>query len=118
MGINDLNTLILLGGECKGTTKAVINRENNAKLFASLDAQPLHAYSPTGRRNMCRRFGLTDAELESALLNYERPGELSEAERRAANLAESLRVIESVISPARRKTATKGKAKKGGANAS
>lgn len=114
MGINDLNTLNLLGGERKGTKKAVTNRKNNAKLFASLDAHPLHAYSPTGHRNMQRRFGLTNAELESALLNYERLGELSEAERRAADLAHALSVIEGVITPPKRKTGPKGKSKKGG----
>ena len=103
-------------GTClKYTTNPAINRQANAALFAALDSYPHQAFSPEGRRNVCRRFRITDEQLEATLLAYERPGEYAgEAERRAAYLAQSLRAIEAVINPPKRKAAPKGK-RKGGA---
>ena len=106
--------LVLVASRNKVTTIEPINREENAKLFAALDSYPHHAFSPEGRRNVCRRFGITDGQLEATLLAYERPGEYaSEAERRAACLAQSLQAIEAVINPPKRKSALKGKQKGG-----
>jgi hypothetical protein len=108
--------LVLVASRNKVTTIEPINREENAKLFAALDSYPHHAFSPEGRRNVCRRFGISDEQLEATLLAYVRPGEYAtEAERRAADLAHSLRAIEAVISPPKRKEAPKGKQKKGAA---
>jgi hypothetical protein len=104
-------------GTClKYTTNPAINRQANAALFAALDSYPHHAFSPEGRRNVCRRFRITDEQLEATLLAYEQPGEYaSEAERRAADLARVLGAIEAVVKPTpKRKAALKGK-QKGGA---
>jgi hypothetical protein len=109
---NSLNTLRLVGDQDKDSTKAAIMRGASPELFAALDCYPFHAFSPEGRRNVCARFGLTDAELESALLAYERPGEPTEAERRAADMQELLRVIEEAVTPKRKIAARKGQ--KGG----
>ena len=96
--------LVLLARQNKVTTTDPINRQANTKLFAALDSYPHHAFSPEGRRNVCRRFGITDEQLEATLLAYERPGDYaSEAERRAACLAQSLQAIEAVINTPKRK---------------
>ena len=112
------NALQVVGSQREVTqdlTKALINRQTKPKLFTALDAYPLHAFSAEGRRNICQRFTLTDAELESVLLNYERPDEPTEAERRAADLAHLLSVTEEAVklAPKRKPAARKGK--KGGA---
>ena len=107
--------LVLVASRNKVTTTDPINRQANTKLFAALDSYPHHAFSPSGRRNICRRFRITDERLEATLLAYERPGGYaSEAERRAACLAQSLQAIEAVINPPKRKPTTtkrKGAAK-------
>lgn len=109
--------LVLLARQNKVTTTDPINRQANAALFAALDSYPHHAFSPEGRRNVCRRFHINDEQLENTLLVYERPGEYaSEAARRAACLAQSLQAIEAVINPPKRKVpARKGKGNTGGA---
>lgn len=88
--------LVLLARLNKVTTTDPINRQANAALFAALDSCPHHAFSPEGRRNVCRRFHINDEQLEATLY-------ASEAERRAACLAQSLQAIESVINPPKRK---------------
>jgi hypothetical protein len=105
---NSLNTLHLVGDQYKDSSLSAIMRGANPELFAALDCYPLHAFSPEGRRNVCARFRLTDAELESALLAYERPGEPTEAERRAADMLELLRVIGEAVAPKRKSTKQKG----------
>jgi hypothetical protein len=111
---NSLNTLCLVGDQYKDSSKSVIMRGANPKLFAALDCYPLHAFSPEGRRNVCARFKLTDVELESALLAYERPGEPTEAERRATDMLELLRVIEEAVTPKRKPATRKPTKKEGG----
>lgn len=108
--------LVLLARRNKVTTTEPINRQANTKLFAALDSYPHHAFSLEGRRNICRRFGITDEALEAALLVYVRPGDYAtEAERRAAYLAQSLQAIDAVINPPKHKTtARKGKGSTGG----
>jgi hypothetical protein len=110
---NSLNTLRLVGDQGKDTNHPAIMRGDNPKLFAALDCYPIHAFSPEGRRNVCARFKLTDAELETVLCAYERPNELTEAERRAADMLELLRVIEEAVTP-KGKSATRKVGKKGG----
>jgi hypothetical protein len=105
---NSLNTLSMLGEQDKYTSKSVVMRGTNPALFAALDCYPLYAFSPEGRRNVCARFKLTDAELESALLTYERLGEPTEAERRAADMLELLRIIGKAVTPKRKPTKQKG----------
>lgn len=89
-------------------------RQRYPQLFNLLDSVPFQAFSPVGKRNVSRRFHLTEQELEGVILTYERPDEPTEAERRAADLAHLLGVIEAAVTPARKPTAQKGKAKKGG----
>jgi hypothetical protein len=90
-------------------------RQQYPQLFNLLDSIPLLAFSPIGKSNVCRRFRLSEQELDSILLTYTRPNALTEAERRAADLLRLLRVIEEVVAPASvRKSATR-KEKKGGA---
>ena len=111
-----LNSLPVVGSLSKDSQNA-LHRAQWPALHLALDSYPHHAFSPGGRRNLCRRFGLTDEQLEGTLLAYERPGDYAnEAERRAACLAQALRVIEAVISPPKRKptTARKGKGSTGG----
>ena len=121
MGANPMKdsaqkSLVLVASRNKVTTIEPINREEDTKLFAALDSYPHHAFSPEGRRNVCRRFAITDAQLEATLLDYVRPGDYaSETERRAADLVQSLQAIEAVInSPKRKTTARKGKGSTGG----
>lgn len=114
MKANSLSTLRLVGDQDKDSPKSVIMRGANPKLFAALDCYPLHAFSPEGRRNVCARFKLADAALESALLAYERPGEPTEAERRAADMLELLRVIEEAVTPNRKPATRKPTKQKGG----
>jgi hypothetical protein len=111
---NSLNTLRLVGDRDKGSTHAVITRQTTPLLFAALDCYPLHAFSEEGRRNICARFKLTDEELESAVLNYERPGEPTEDERRAADMLKLLRVIEEAVTPKRKQLTRKPAKEKGG----
>ena len=107
------DSLSVVGSLSKDNQNALYRAQWSA-LFAALDSYPHHAFSPEGRRNVCRRFGITDGQLEATLLAYERPGEYaSEAERRAACLAQSLQAIEAVINPPKRKSALKGKQKGG-----
>lgn len=105
---NSLNTLHLVGDQRKDSSYSAIIRGASPKLFAALDCYPFHAFSPEGRRNVCARFGLTDSELEKALLAYERPGELTEAERRAADMLNLLRVIEVAVTPKSKPTKQRG----------
>jgi hypothetical protein len=105
---NSLNTLRLVGDQGKDSSQLAIMRGANPQLFAALDCYPFHAFSPEGRRNVCARFKLTDTELESALLAYERSGEPTEAERRAADMLALLRVIEEAVTPKRKPTKQKG----------
>ena len=107
--------LVLVASLNKVTTIEPINREENAKLFAALDSYPHHAFSPVGRRNVCHRFGISDADLELCLCAYVHPDAPPEIERRAAELARLLGAIEAVVKPVpERKAASKGK-RKGGA---
>ena len=107
--------LVLLARRNKVTTIEPINREENAKLFAALDSYPHHAFSPSGRRNVCHRFGIVDQQLEATLLFYQPPGDYAtESERRAAELARLLGAIEAVVKPVpKRKAAPTGKQKGG-----
>ena len=108
MKANSLNTLRLVGDQGKDSPKSAIMRDANPELFAALDCYPMHAFSPEGRRNVCTRFGLTDAELETALLAYERPDEPTEAERRAADMLELLRIVEEAVTSKCKPAARKG----------
>lgn len=84
-------------------------RQRFPKLFLALNSYPHHAFSNVGRQNVTKRHGIDDCQLESCLVAYIHPGELSEAERRAADLAHALRVIEEVVtSTSKRKAAPKG----------
>lgn len=109
------NSLSAVGSLSKDNESTLL-RSRWPALHLALDSYPHHAFSPEGRRNICRRFAITDEQLEATLLVYVRPGEYaSEAERRAADLAQSLRAIEVAVKPApNRKRAPKGK-QKGGA---
>ena len=119
MGANPMkdsaqNVLVMLGRQYKCTQKTIIKREQKPLLHAALDAYPHHAFSVTGQRNICKRHGVTDPELGAVLLTYERPDEPTEAERRAADLAHVLRVIEAAVTPVPKRKAAPRKAKKGG----
>jgi hypothetical protein len=84
-------------------------------LFISLDSYPMHCFSEAGRASICKRHGISDAELELCLCAYVHPDAPTETERRAAELARLLGAIEAAVKPApKRKTAPKGK-QKGGA---
>lgn len=89
-------------------------RQRWPKLFLALDSYPHHAFSNEGRRNICARHRIDDATLEACLVAYVHPNALPEAERRAADLAHALRVIEEVLAPApKRKAAPKGQRRGG-----
>ena len=68
-------------------------------LFVSLDAYPLHCFSEAGRASLCKRYSITDEQLEAALLAYVAVDAPNEAERRAADLARVLGAIEAVVKP-------------------
>jgi hypothetical protein len=108
------NVLGSVGSHPKGTTKLVINRESKPSLFSSLDAYPFHAFSLEGQRNICKRHGITEDELEAVLLTYTRPGEPTEAERRAADFIRLLRVIEDAVAPISKSKGQPAKTQKGG----
>ena len=109
------NSLSAVGSLSKDNEPTTL-RSRWPALHLALDSYPHHAFSPEGRRNVCRRFGITDGQLEATLLVYQRPGDYaSEAECRAADLARVLGAIEAVVNPApKRKASPKGK-RKGGA---
>jgi hypothetical protein len=90
-------------------------RQQYPQLFNLLDSLPLLAFSPVGKSNVCRRFHLSEQELESVLLTYTRPDAPTEAERRAADLLRLLRVIEEVVVPTTVRKSAARKDKKGGA---
>ena len=113
-GTDPYTAFSLVGSLDKATNKQVIKREETPLLYSSLDAYPHHAFSATGRRNVCKRHGVTDPELGAVLLVHMRSGEPTEAERRAADLAHVLRVIEAAVTPVPKRKAAPRKAKKGG----
>lgn len=115
MKVNAQDVLALPGQLCKSTQISAIKREENAVLFAALDAYPHHAFSIPGRRNICKRHGITDVELEAALLAYVPLDAPTEAERRAADMARLLSAIEAAVNPSRTPSARKSKGQKGGA---
>jgi len=92
-------------------------RQQYPALFNLLDSCPFTAFSPIGKRNVCNRFRITEQTLEQVLLTYERPGEPTEAERRAADLAHLLNVIEEAVRPAPTRKPAARKGKKGGKDA-
>ena len=104
----------LVGSHDKATNKQAIKREEKPLLYSSLDAYPHHAFNATGRRNICKRHGVTDPELEAILLVHVRSGEPTEAGCRAAELTHVLRAIEAAVTPVSKRKAVPRKAKKGG----
>ena len=93
------------------STKDSQNAQHRAQwpaLHLALDSYPHHALSEIGRQNTCKRFGISDADLELCLCAYVHPDAPTEIERRAADLARVLGAIEAVV-----KLAPKGKRKGG-----
>ena len=109
-----LNSLPVVGSLSKDSQNARYRAQWPA-LHLALDSYPHHALSEIGRQNTCKRFGISDADLELCLCAYVHPDAPTESERRAACLAQSLQTIEAVINPLKRKTtARKGKGSTGG----
>jgi hypothetical protein len=90
-------------------------------LFSLLDSVPVLAFSPTGAANVCRRFRLTEAELESCIraflsenLKQSRPEwaaqDLVQVTKPAPELLETIR--RAVTTKPRRKAAAKPKQSK------
>ena len=99
-------------GELPGKdSQNALLRKHWPTLFLALDSYPHHAFSNQGRRNLCKRHGIDDDQLEACLVAYVHPDVLPEAERRAADLAHALRAIAAVIDPPKRKAAPRGRQK-------
>jgi len=94
-------------------TKDQVHRQQYPRLFCLLDAVPFHAFSETGRANICRRFSVSDEELERCLLVYQHPGApATEAERRALDMAALLHVISEAVTPPTKRGNRKAPTKK------
>ena len=107
-------SLSVVGSLSKDSQNALYRAQWPA-LHLALDSYPHHALSEIGRQNTCKRFGISDADLELCLCAYVHPDAPTEIERRAAELVRLLGAIEAVVKPAlKRKAAPKGK-RKGGA---
>ena len=111
-----------VGSHIKGT-KASAVREAHPKLFCLLDAAPVLAFSEVGRRNVCRRFNISDETLEKCLRAYLRPGELeNEQAQRDADLQHVTTVTPALLDAISKAVAPKKgaaklrKAKEGHAN--
>lgn len=115
----------LTGKQIAKDTKAqavnISEREQFPKLFSLLDAVPYLAFSEVGKRNMCKRFKITEQTLEQCLRAYVRPGdEESEQAHRDADLQrvltatpELLGTIGKAVAPRKRATKPPTKAKGG-----
>jgi len=100
-------------------------REQFPKLFSLLDAVPYLAFSEVGKRNVCKRFYITEQTLEQCLRAYVRPGdEGTEQARRDADLQrvmgatpELLDTIGKAVTPRKRAAKQPTKAKGGAPHA-
>lgn len=82
MNTGDRNTLSMLGEQAKVTTSA---RLPKSQLLAYLRGLPSQDFSEKGRANICRRFGVTEDELTTAVAALQ--------PRRSAPTPELLRTI-------------------------
>lgn len=109
-----LNSLSVVGSLSKDNQNALYRAQWPA-LHLALDSWPHHALSEIGRQNTCKRFGISDAELEKVLCAYIQCNAPTEAERRAGGLARVLCAIEAVVKPTPKRKAAQ-KPRKGGAS--
>lgn len=78
--------IVFLTGEAKYTANNQIvdqlSRTKFSKVHLMLDCLPFLSLSVVGRRNVCRRFNISDETLEECLLLYRRPGEPEDEQAR------------------------------------
>lgn len=101
-------SLFTVGESLTKDSQNALYRVKWPALLVSLDAYPLHCFSEAGRVSLCKRYAITDEQLEAALLAYVPVDAPTEAERRAADLARVLGAIEAAV-----KTVPKDKRKGG-----
>ena len=100
MSTGDRNALNVLGKHLKDTTPGATNRVRLAALCSYLRGLPSLDFSDKGRANVCARFGLSEAELSTAVVAIQaRPG------RPTATL---LRTIGAAVAASHRTNATGG----------
>lgn len=88
MGTTNEHKIFALSGETDSKdSHNILFRQQYPALFNLLDSCPFLAFSSVGKRNVCNRFHIAEQTLEQVLLTYVRIGELTESERRAADLA-------------------------------
>ena len=93
MSTGDRNTLELFGEQLKDTTHGATHRAALARLGQHLRGLNLAALTDTGRANLCKRHGVSAAELAAEVARLQRPH---------APAPELLLSIGAAVAPARR----------------
>lgn len=118
--------IVFVTGQVKDTTNQAVNhllRTEFPKVHLLLDCVPFLTFSVVGRRNICRRFNISEQTLDGCLNAYLRPGEAeTEQARRDEDLQRVLKATPELLDTIgkavkhttrpRQKTTTKGQ--KGG----